>query len=691
MPSRPLKSGQFLLILLSLVAAASCRPALPERSKLWSVRTADDFARLVKNGRRVAGVEASDPNGQQLALTSTPSVGGIQAAYLEMDKQNESVIFAQFDARTAPVINRSAVETFTRDFINRAASDLRIDPTELRPIELTPGRPNQVLRGFTREISGIPLRDSRLIFVFAATGNSLRLIEVQNRTFGHLKPAERPVGSRLDQTKLSQVLRASDVTINAAGDSFVLDQRRSDPKLVPATWYQVNTGDGKAYTLTFSGGNEPALIEAFSHRTDAALETIVYSRSWAGEKKFQRLPDLAIETSNGNQLLDSQGQIPGGPVTGKVTFRNQWFSATSAAGKPTTFDVMIDGNRSVIRTDNNEPASIINVYSALARVRAFVSQYFAANEVNYFGRRLQITTDMADTCNAYYQAATLNFFASGGNCGNMAFVNDVIYHEWGHGLDDYTGPGTNSGGGMTDGAFSEGIGDIIAMFMNRDSSMGLGFFTTDPSRPIRKLDNKKVYVQGQESEVHAQGTIIGGAFWELRRRMINKYGDAGHDKSARLFFRHLLEAESYLQSYQIIQRLADDDNNPATRHGDWCIVNQSFAAKGLAPSDSCQDDFNEPAAGLESKVFFALGDALSNGSSPLFVSAAIDAASSARVCEGKDTCAQSIAIPFMKTEAGIKIFGPVSWNARDNQLINVDILDSSAKLVTRRVVRFTKK
>ena len=41
----------------------------------------------------------------------------------------------------------------------------------------------------------------------------------------------------------------------------------------------------------------------------------------------------------------------------------------------------------------------------------------------------------------------------------MALVIDVIYHEWGHGLDDFTGPGSRFGGGMTDSAFSEAIGD----------------------------------------------------------------------------------------------------------------------------------------------------------------------------------------------------------------------------------------
>jgi hypothetical protein len=244
---------------------------------------------------------------------------------------------------------------------------------------------------------------------------------------------------------------------------------------------------------------------------------------------------------------------------------------------------------------------------------------------------------------------------------------------------------------MSDGAFSEGIGDIVAMFMNKDNIMGLGFFTSDATRGIRDLDNKKVYIPGQESGVHAQGTIIGGAFWELRRRMINKYGEAGHDRAARLFFRHLIEAESYLRSYQIVQRLADDDNNPATRHTDWCLINHSFAAKRLTQEDACQDDFNEPSAGLESKIFFALGESTSGGSSPLFISADLSGAQSVRLCDGRDTCTKPISVPFLKTQSGIRIFGPVNWNVVDNQVINADILDASGKSITKRIVKFTRK
>jgi hypothetical protein len=673
------------------IGMASCRPAPPERARLWSERTAEDFDRLVRSGRKVAQVGTAENSEGRLFLAGAPPIGGLTPYYVDMDDANEAVIFAQFDTRSVPAIKRTSIDSFTQQFIQKVAQDLRIDPLQLRAVDVATAHPNQVTKAFTREISGVPVRDSRLIFVFSQNQDTLRLMEIQNRTFGHLSIATRPMGEPLNESRIAQVLRNRDVKITASGQSYIVDQRLNPAKLAPSTWYQIAAADGKAFTLTFSGGDDPALLEAYSHRTDAALQAIVYSRSWAGDKIQRPVPEVTVETANGRQTLNDLGQWPGSPASGRVEFSNSWFRSKSDSGQPTAFDVVIDGNQSLIKTSNNEPSSIPNVYVALTRVRALARQYLSITEVPFFNQRLTITTDINQSCNAFYQGRTLNFFAKGGNCANMAFVNDVIYHEWGHGLDDHTGPGAKNGGGMSDGAFSEGIGDIIAMFMTQDNIMGVGFFTSDAARGIRNLDNKKVYVAGEESDVHSQGTIIGGAFWELRRRMINKYGDAGHDRAARLFFRHLIEAESYLQSYQIVQRLADDDNNPATRHADWCLINHAFSKKKLTTEDACQDDFDTPSVGLESKIFFALGNQNTNNTTPVFISSTHDLVAAMRLCPGRDSCATPVNVPLFKQESGVKIFGPVTWTVSDNLVLNADALDAAGKTLAKRIVRMTRK
>jgi hypothetical protein len=414
---------------------------------------------------------------------------------------------------------------------------------------------------------------------------------------------------------------------------------------------------------------------------------------------FAAVPDARFSSSSGQQSLDSSGSIPAGVTSGQVTLVSKWARVRSNEWSTAVYKVSQDNGRMLVRSGGERDDANINVYLAIHRIREYVMKFYQPGEVRYFDRQLAVTTDIPRTCNAFYMNTTLNFFHRGTSdkgqpCGNTALVNDVVYHEWGHGLDDYTGPGAQNGGGMKDAAFSEGIGDIVGMFYIGESAMAPGFFTDDPSEPLRNLENKKVYQQGVEDEIHAQGTIIGGAFWELRKRMVNKYGDAGKDKSARLFFRHLLEVEAYEDSYEIIQRLADDDNNPATRHPDWCIVNHAFAVKGLAPMDSCTDDFGgvnpHPQNGA-AQIFFALGDAGANGSTLVYVSAGIDGAASARLCAGAVNCAQPMTMQVQRTESGVTFFSPATWSVSDGQTVNAQVLDGSGSEIARRVVRFRKR
>ena len=59
----------------------------------------------------------------------------------------------------------------------------------------------------------------------------------------------------------------------------------------------------------------------------------------------------------------------------------------------------------------------------------------------------EVVTDnvnIDDTCNAYWDGSSVNFFKSGGGCGNTGELPGVSLHEWGHGMDDNDGSGGDS-------------------------------------------------------------------------------------------------------------------------------------------------------------------------------------------------------------------------------------------------------
>jgi len=82
----------------------------------------------------------------------------------------------------------------------------------------------------------------------------------------------------------------------------------------------------------------------------------------------------------------------------------------------------------------------------------------------------QLTSNMniVSNCNAFWDGSTVNFFTSGGGCGNTGELAGVFDHEWGHGMD-------NNGVNPNIASPGEGIPDIYAGLRLFDSCIGRGF------------------------------------------------------------------------------------------------------------------------------------------------------------------------------------------------------------------------
>lgn len=154
---------------------------------------------------------------------------------------------------------------------------------------------------------------------------------------------------------------------------------------------------------------------------------------------------------------------------------------------------------------------------------------------------------------------------------NFARSSDVICHECTHNVlhhiyGDYIGwPDA-----YTEGyAMDEGFADYFASSFTNESRHGEGY-TNNP----RDLNGKRQY-PGKSSyhdEGHTGGTIIGGAAWKLRQRLVRIYGATG----ARIADQLLLEAHQILSTYPrsyyfsdphesnfltALYKAADTDNN----------------------------------------------------------------------------------------------------------------------------------
>lgn len=125
---------------------------------------------------------------------------------------------------------------------------------------------------------------------------------------------------------------------------------------------------------------------------------------------------------------------------------------------------------------------------------------------------MPVNIDVAGECNAFYDGGSINFFDQGGGCNPTSLIADVVYHEYGHAINDWFYQSYFYG--FNNGAMNEGYADFWAMSLADIAEIGKGFYT-DNNDGIRRYDvDPKVYPEDIVGEVHADGEIICGAWYD---------------------------------------------------------------------------------------------------------------------------------------------------------------------------------
>ncbi len=182
------------------------------------------------------------------------------------------------------------------------------------------------------------------------------------------------------------------------------------------------------------------------------------------------------------------------------------------------------------------------------------------------------------SCNAFWNGKSINFYKGSRSCANTGLLADVIYHEWGHGLDANTG-------GINDRGFSEGYGDMVAMLMTGSSQLGVGFNLPNHD-PVRELETDKIYPQDKTYEPHAEGLIIASTMWDLYTMLRATYSPAkSKDIMANYIFKVIYTANKYTEVYNALIAIDDDDGDLKNGTPNYCYLNKAFAAHGLADRD----------------------------------------------------------------------------------------------------------
>ena len=459
-----------------------------------------------------------------------------------------------------------------RDYLASHQTQLGVDPSQLDQGVITVHGDGDVVQiHMPRLVDGIPVRGS---FVNGVINNG-KLNLLGTHRWGDVRLSTRPDFSLED----AQLLAGDHLSPFEVDGSWATDRLI----LVPTAKQQGpgQTGNGYGHRLVWEThpiikgdlGSWEVLVDAHSGEVISALDTNVYAEAKGGvlpvtndgvvpdgvEQAGWPMPWLDVSTSGGTLTTDTGGNLA---ATGSLT--------SSLAG---TYIRMNDncGSISLTQTDGLDFGTsggtdcVTPGFGGAGNTHASRTGFYELNRIKEMARaqlpsnswlQQQLTSNMNinNTCNAFWNGSTVNFYRSGGGCANTGEIAGVFDHEWGHGLDaNDAAPGIASPSG-------EGIADIYTALRLNDSCIGRNFRATpctgngDPCNTctgVRDIDYLK-RASGQPHDytwsnancggsVHCVGGVYSEAVWSLWKRKLtaapyNMAPHTAHELATRLTF-----------------------------------------------------------------------------------------------------------------------------------------------------------
>lgn len=254
--------------------------------------------------------------------------------------------------------------------------------------------------------------------------------------------------------------------------------------------------------------NPPAAVDI-----EGQVVATVYPESIIFGSEELGLPNMSVTIGGDEYFTDGDGNMDfpeTGPINATFELTGPWSTVYTDNVTPSFSMQVQDG----VNTVSFDADANIKELSAYRSVNVVHDHCKAIMPANFTGMDFSLTTNVDEdgTCNAFYDGSSINFFDEGGGCNATSLIADVVYHEYGHGINDnyYQSLGTF----WANGAMGEGYADYWGITITDNPQLGMGF-NTDTDEGIRRYDiDPKVYPQDLVGEVHADGEIIMGAWYD---------------------------------------------------------------------------------------------------------------------------------------------------------------------------------
>ena len=283
------------------------------------------------------------------------------------------------------------------------------------------------------------------------------------------------------------------------------------------------TGNRPERVVRRMGLDRPVLMNV-----SGAVRSEVHAMYPYVASELLEMPHLALNLPGQSLFTDANGgfvSTVNGPVSFTIGLEGRWSSVATNGVMPSGLMNLSDGY-------NNVDLSVIgnvkerSAYRSVSQIHDHMKTWLPDFEGLDFPMPTNI--DVAGECNAFYDGQSVNFYPAGGGCNATSLIADVVWHEYGHGINDYFYQ--SLGSFFMNGAMNEGYADFWAMSYGDLAEIGKGF-NEGSEEGIRRYDmDPKVYPQDLVGEVHADGEIICGAWYDTHLLL-----DGNWDQTMSLF------------------------------------------------------------------------------------------------------------------------------------------------------------
>lgn len=483
--------------------------------------------------------------------------------------------------------SEAAAEAFATDFLARHL-DLLAPGSDLTDFVLVANDLSSGIRsvGFVQKHVGMTVLGGQLSFRFKFD----RLVMIGSEAFPDVSVPTR--GHTVSSATASSRAKAW------VEDGRAVKARTSDPLSGPFI-LPVVSGSSISYREVFAteldvdGAAEhwEVFLDADSGAPVARRQTLMFGTSTLLYNVPDRHPlgprsnlpagNADILTSQGITQSATNGtfDFPGVSDNIMPSVAGSLVAVSTATGTlPNATLTAADGVTTVWDESSNEfDDAALTAFAHTGLVKEFVRTI--APELAWLNTTIPVTVNIDDSCNAFSDGNSINFFAASPECQNTGLLADVVYHEFGHSVHSQS---LVPGVGQFNVALSEGISDYLSATITEDSGLGRGFFYNE--QPLRDFDPAGLEYRWPEDrgEVHAEGRIIGGALWDLRKLIIADLGEVpGRNYTNLLWYETTRRAVDIPSMYPEALLFDDDDGNLTNGTPRGCLINDAYGPHGL--------------------------------------------------------------------------------------------------------------